>query len=75
MKRLLHNKANFAVPEGFLSELFRQDIKILKIPESETNMDDLTDKFNRVDLLTENENGELLFIEVQNQAILPSWPR
>jgi len=55
MKTLLRNKANFDVLEGFLSALLEDDnITILNILESETNPDDETDKFNRVDLLVED---------------------
>jgi hypothetical protein len=35
IKRLLRNKANFVVLEGFLSELLFDDIRIQKILESE----------------------------------------
>jgi hypothetical protein len=51
IKRLLRNKANFTVLEGFLSELFYDDIKINKILESESNQESADDKFNRVDIL------------------------
>lgn len=67
IKRLLRNKANFNVLEGFLSELFRSDIKINKILESESNQKASDDKFNRVDLLVEDYKGELMIIEIQNQ--------
>jgi len=67
MKRLLRNKANFGVLEGFLSELLLQDIKINEILESEGNKEDETDKFNKVDILVKNQLGELMFIEVQNE--------
>ncbi len=67
IKRLLRNKANFAVLEGFLSELFKQDISIDSILESEGNQQDAEDKFNRVDLLVRNSEGELLIIEIQNR--------
>lgn len=67
IKRLLRNKANFTVLEGFLSELFRRDIKVLKILESESNQDAADDKFNRVDILVEDVGNELIIIEVQSQ--------
>jgi predicted transposase/invertase (TIGR01784 family) len=68
MKRLLRNKANFVVLEGFLSELLGFDIRIRNLLESESNKTDDTDKFNRVDLLVENAtNQELIFVEVQNE--------
>ncbi|MEM9885357.1 MAG: Rpn family recombination-promoting nuclease/putative transposase [Bacteroidota bacterium] len=66
MKKLLRNKANFDILEGFLSELLSQDVTIKKILESESNKEDANDKHNRVDILVENEEGELIIIEVQN---------
>jgi predicted transposase/invertase (TIGR01784 family) len=66
IKRLLRNKANFKVLEGFLSELLREDVIIVNISESEGNQDSATDKFNRVDILVENSNKELIIIELQN---------
>lgn len=67
IKRLLRNKANFTVLEGFLSELFRKDLKINKILESESNQNSSDDKFNRVDILVEDSSKELMIIEIQNQ--------
>ncbi len=67
IKRLLRQKANFDVLEGFLSELLRFDVKIQEIIESESNKEHQNDKFNRVDLLAKNENDELILIEVQNE--------
>lgn len=69
MKRLLRNKANFVVLEGFLSELLGFDVRIRNILESEANQEDKEDKFNRVDMLVENTaNHELIFVEVQNET-------
>lgn len=65
IKRLLRNKANFGVLEGFLSELLFEDIKIEKILESESNQEYDDDKFNRVDILTQNSKNELIIIEIQ----------
>ena len=69
MKRLLRQKANFVVLESFLSELFGEKVKIKNILESED------DEFNRVDLLAENERGELLLVEVQNMRELHYYQR
>ena len=66
IKRLLRNKANFVVLEGFLSELLFDNIKITRILESEGNQESDIDKYNRVDILTENTKGELIIIEIQN---------
>jgi len=68
MKKLLRNKANFEILEGFLSELIKQDIKIEKILESESNKATPDDKHNRVDLLAETESGELVLIELQVES-------
>ncbi len=39
VKRLLRNKVNFGVLEGFLSELLKDDIQIQDVLESESNKD------------------------------------
>ncbi len=66
IKKLLRNKANFVVLEGFLSELLFDNIQIKQILESESNKDDIDDKYNRVDILTQNSKNELIIIEIQN---------
>jgi predicted transposase/invertase (TIGR01784 family) len=66
VKKLLRNKANFVVLEGFLSELLFDDIKIQKILESEGNQEADDDKYNRVDILTQNSKNELVIVEIQN---------
>ncbi|NJD38941.1 MAG: Rpn family recombination-promoting nuclease/putative transposase [Geobacter sp.] len=68
MKKLLRNKANFEILEGFLSELLKQDVRIESILESESNKNSLADKQNRVDLLTQVGSGELVLIELQVEA-------
>ncbi len=68
MKRLLRQKANFGILEGFLTTLLGMKITIKNMLESESNQDDEEDKYNRVDMLAENENGELFLIEVQNNT-------
>lgn len=66
MKRLLRNKANFDILEGFLTELLLEDFKIKQILESEGNKESEDDKFNRVDILVNNNKGELVIVEIQN---------
>ena len=68
LKRLLRDKANFDVLEGFLSTLLNTDIKIQKLLESESNKDRDEAKMNRVDILAEDTDGELLLIEVQGES-------
>ncbi|MCI5125560.1 MAG: hypothetical protein D3925_14075 [Candidatus Electrothrix sp. AR5] len=65
IKNILRDKANYDVLEGFLSTLLEKDIKILSLLESESNQEDESDKFNRVDLSVEDETGEIYIIEVQ----------
>ncbi|TAF32816.1 MAG: Rpn family recombination-promoting nuclease/putative transposase [Cytophagales bacterium] len=66
VKKLLRNKANFVVLEGFLSELLFDTIKIERILEGEGNQETDDDKYNRVDILTQNSKNELVIIEIQN---------
>jgi len=65
MKRLLRQKANFEVLEGFLSELLCRKIIIKNIGESEGNKTDENDKWNKVDILVEADGKELVIIELQ----------
>lgn len=66
MKRLLRDKANFVVLEGFLSVLLDESVKIRQILSSQSNKEEDDDKYNDVDILVENTKGELVIIEVQN---------
>jgi predicted transposase/invertase (TIGR01784 family) len=65
MKKILRDKANFKILEGFLSELLKKNVKIKNILESESNKENEDDKHNRVDILAENRKGEIFIIEVQ----------
>ena len=67
LKRLLRDKANFGVLEGFLTTLLNTNIKINRLLESEGNKNREDSKYNRVDLLAEDTDGELLLIEVQGE--------
>ena len=66
LKRILRDKANFCVLEGFLSELLHDDITIIELLDSEANQEHSRDKFNRVDLLVKTGKDERIIIEVQN---------
>lgn len=66
MKRLLRDKSNYVVLEGFLSTLLEEDLRISRFLESESNQIDETDKFNRADILVEDSKGRLLVIKIQN---------
>ena len=66
IKRLLRQKANFDVLEGFLTVLIGENVKIIEILESESNQQTADDKFNRVDIKAKNDKNEIIIIEVQN---------
>lgn len=68
MKRLLRHKADHTILNGFLSSLLGTDIRIVSLLESEGNQESRDDKFNRVDLLAENDRHEKILIEVQNDS-------
>jgi predicted transposase/invertase (TIGR01784 family) len=58
LKRLLRNKANFDVLEGFLTVLLGEKITITGIVGE-------NDKLNRTDILAYNAKNEIIVIEVQ----------
>lgn len=66
IKFMFRDKSDFDILEGFLSELLKEDIKILEILESEGNQAKKKDKFNRVDIMIKNAKGEHIIVEVQN---------
>ena len=66
IKRLLRQKANFGVLEGFLTVFLGEPIRIIEILESESNQQSADDKFNRVDIKARNSKDEIIIIEVQN---------
>lgn len=66
MKRMLRDKANFAVLEGLMTTLLGEKITIHRLLESESSQEEEYDKYNRVDLLAENTKGELILFEIQN---------
>ena len=66
IKRLLRQKANFGVLNGFLTVMLREEVNILEILESESNQESADDKFNRVDIKARNSKGEIIIVEIQN---------
>ncbi len=66
MKSLLRDKANFDILEGFLSAVLRQDVTVIEILESESNVPDIEQKLNRVDILIQDKQLRYVIIEVQN---------
>ena len=70
IKRLLRQKANFDVLEGFLTVFLNEKVIIMEILESEGNKVSADDKFNRVDIKAKNSKGEIIIVEVQNTSEL-----
>lgn len=66
IKRLLRQKANFDVLEGFLTVFLGEKVTILEILESESNQLSAEDKFNSVDIKARNSKDEIIIIEIQN---------
>ena len=66
IKRLLRQKANFGVLEGFLTVFLGEQIKIEEILESEGYQQMADEKFNRVDIKAKNTKGDIILIEIQN---------
>ena len=54
VKRMLRDKANFAVLEGLITVLTGEVVKIEELLESEGNQERADDKFNRVDIKAKN---------------------
>ncbi|MEM6753733.1 MAG: Rpn family recombination-promoting nuclease/putative transposase [Cyanobacteria bacterium P01_C01_bin.38] len=68
IKKLLRDKANYVVLEGFISELLKEDIKIDSILESESNRFTEENKLNRVEILAKNAKDDFLLVEIQISA-------
>lgn len=65
VKRMLRDKANFAVLEGLMKVLIGEDLRIEEILESEGNQESEIDKFNRVDIKAKDSKGDIIIVEVQ----------
>ena len=65
VKRMLRDKANFAVLEGLITVLTGEVVKIEELLESEGNQESASDKFNRVDIKAKNAKGDIIIVEVQ----------
>jgi hypothetical protein len=60
LRRVLRRKTHYEVLEGFLSELLHTDVSIKSIDVGEAIY-----RYNGMDILVEDETGELLLIELQ----------
>ena len=75
VKRLLRSKVNFAVLEGFLSELLKEEIKIQDVLESESNKDTREQHQTKVDLLVKNSDGTASYIKKHENNLTATLDR
>jgi predicted transposase/invertase (TIGR01784 family) len=68
IKRMLRNKGDFTIVEGFLSELIHENIKIKSLLESESNREKKDARSNRVDILVEDSQKQLIIVEIQHET-------
>ncbi len=68
IKTILRDKANADVLEGLLSSLFKREVTVVNLLESESNQEEASLKFNRVDVLAKLDGGEEVIIEVQYES-------
>lgn len=73
IKRLLRQKANFGVLEGFLTVFLNEPIKIVDILESEGNQQQANDKFNRVDIKAKTAREKSLSSRYRTQVNCITW--
>ena len=65
VKRMLRDKANFAVLEGLITVLTGEVVKIENLFEGVGSRDLADDKFNRVDIKAKNVKGEIILVEMR----------
>ena len=75
IKKLLRDKVNFAILEGFISELIKEDVKIVKVLEGDGSKQSEEDKFNKVDLIVKDSHDRLILVEVLNEYELDYFQR
>ncbi|MDR3002516.1 MAG: Rpn family recombination-promoting nuclease/putative transposase, partial [Fibromonadaceae bacterium] len=64
-KNLLRRKVNYVILEGFLTTLLSKKIKIKSILDPEGDKETEDQKYNRVDISAEEQDGTLIIIELQ----------
>jgi hypothetical protein len=62
---LLRDKANYDVVEGFLNEFTGHLFKITDVLVNETNNKNRRNESEKVDILVEDDKGELILVEIQ----------
>ncbi len=67
IKKILRNKVNFGILEGFLSELLFTNIRIIEILESESNQEN---KDNRVNIKVIDSKQQNIIIEISTHVKL-----
>ncbi|MDR1459959.1 MAG: Rpn family recombination-promoting nuclease/putative transposase [Bacteroidales bacterium] len=65
IKRLLKDKGNFEIVEGFISELLGRKVRITDVPENEDDKSPFKNKPNSLDVMVEDEEGEIMLIQLR----------
>jgi PD-(D/E)XK nuclease family transposase len=65
LKYMFRKKSEFVILEGFLTDLLEKPITVIELLESESNVANIADKYNRVDLLVKDANNDIYIIELQ----------
>jgi predicted transposase/invertase (TIGR01784 family) len=65
LKKILREKINYNILEGFLSELFKSDITILQIDNNEKIHEKVQRKFNCINLLAKSFKDGIILVELQ----------
>ncbi len=65
VKRLLRQKANWGILEGFLTVLLDEKITIVEILECESNQQTIVGKFSRMEIKALNSSTEIVIIEIR----------
>lgn len=65
VKRMLRDKANFAVLEGLITVLTGEKVTISEILESDSYQDKVSDKPYRIDIKAKNSENEIIVVRVR----------
>ena len=65
LKKVLKEKTNYTIIEGFLSELLKSDITILQIDNNEKIHEKVQRKFNCINILAQSFKDGVILIELQ----------
>jgi hypothetical protein len=65
IQKPLRHKNNFVILEGFLSELFERDIRIINVIESDDDRNIFNDRQPGINIIAKDSAGVSMFVEIQ----------